>query len=200
MRAKIKNKKEKKKSFRNFFSEAVGYLGESRNYIYAVMLIFAASILLGAAYYEELGFIEDLLKEILGKIEGLSTFKLILFIFGNNLQSALYGLIFGMFFGIFPVLNALSNGVVLGYVFRKIFAESGVGEFWRILPHGIFELPAIFLSLGLGLKLGMFLFSKNKIEELRKRLLYSLILFFCIIVPLLVVAAIIEGVLIFLYK
>ncbi len=199
-RIKKKSRRIEKKNFKDFFRDAILYLKESRNYVYAVVFVFIASLILGFAYYGQLGFIDDLLKEILDKVSGLNAFQLISFIFTNNLKSALYGMLFGLFFGIFPLMNALTNGVILGYVFRKTFVESGIGEFWRILPHGVFELPAVFISLALGLKLGMFIFSKNKMEELRRRLLNSLVLFFCIVVPLLVVAAIIEGVLIFLYK
>ena len=35
-------------------------------------------------------------------------------------------------------------------------------DLFRLLPHGIFELPAIFISLGLGLRFGMFIFQKEK--------------------------------------
>jgi len=67
---------------------------------------------------------------------------------------------------------------------------------WRLVPHGIFELPAIFISLGIGLKFGTFIFQKNKSESFRRYLWNSLQLFVLIIMPLLIAAAIIEGALI----
>jgi len=57
-------------------------------------------------------------------------------------------------------------------------------------------LPAIFLSFGLGIKLGTFILQKKKIESFKDYFLNSLRVFFFVILPLLIVAAIIEGVLI----
>jgi len=44
----------------------------------------------------------------------------------------------------------------------------GFLSLWRLLPHGIFELPAVFISLGMGLKIGMFIFQKKKLELVEK--------------------------------
>jgi stage II sporulation protein M len=74
--------------------------------------------------------------------------------------------------------------------------SSGLTSLLNLLPHGIFELPAIFISLGLGLKLGTTWFKKNIAETFRKYFWESLRVFVWIILPLLSVAAIIEGLLI----
>ncbi|MEI6731787.1 MAG: stage II sporulation protein M, partial [archaeon] len=73
-------------------------------------------------------------------------------------------------------------------------------SFWKIVPHGIFELPAIFVSLGLGIKLGAFVFGPERKKEFVRRALASLKVFVYVVLPLLIIAAIIEGMLIFLYK
>jgi len=100
---------------------------------------------------------------------------------------------FGIMLSIFPVLSALVNGYVLGFVASKVSAGSGFFVLWRLLPHGIFELPALFISLGLGLKLGTFVFQKKKLKTLREYLFETIRVFFFIIIPLLIIAAIIEG-------
>jgi len=69
-----------------------------------------------------------------------------------------------------------------------------------IFPHGVFELPAVFISLGLGVRFGTFMFSKNALSELKHRFIGSIKVFFFVIMPLLVLAAIIEGVLITFFK
>ena len=71
---------------------------------------------------------------------------------------------------------------------------------WRIFPHGIFELPAVFISLGLGLKLGTFIFQRNKLKAFAEFFWNSLRVFLFIVLPLLIIAAIIEGSLIFLLE
>jgi len=68
---------------------------------------------------------------------------------------------------------------------------------WRILPHGIFELPAVFIALGMGLKFGGFIFQKEKIKSLREYFWNSLRVFLFVVLPLLIIAGIIEGTLIF---
>lgn len=192
----MKFKKEVGKEIR----EAFGYLGESKNYLWAIALIFIAGALVGFAFSESFSFLDSILGELISKISGMGPGELILFILQNNVKSSLYGIAFGVVLGIFPLITTLFNGILIGYVMKAVWLEAGVGEFWRILPHGVFELPAVVISLALGLKLGMFVFSKNAFGELKDRLKKSLIIFLCLVVPLLVVAAIIEGLLIFAYK
>jgi len=192
--------KQDKNSFSGQFREALKYLRESKNYILAVMLIFVGGILLGAIFSSQLGFLDDILKQLVDKVKDLDTFGTILFILRNNLTSSFYCIVFGVVLGIFPILSSFSNGVLLGYVMKLVWFDSGAGEFWKILPHGIFELPAVFISLALGVRLGMFIFSKRKGKEFLERARNSIILFVCIVIPLLIIAAIIEGLLIVAYK
>jgi len=102
----------------------------------------------------------------------------------------------GMFLGIAPVLFSLFNGYLLGFVALMAVNEQGFLSLWRIFPHGIFELPAVFISLGLGMKLGSFIFQRNKAESFKDFLWNSLRVFLLIVLPLLIIAAIIEGTLI----
>jgi stage II sporulation protein M len=192
--------KRKKGAFKKQARESLNYFRESRQFIYAVILIFLASALFGVIFSNNLGFIDKYLKEIVDKVSGLSVGGLILFILQNNIQSAFFGLLLGIVLGIFPVITSIVNGVIIGYVMKGVWLNSGFGDFWRILPHGVFELPAVFISLALGLRLGMFIFSNEKRKELVYRLKNSLVIFFMIVLPLLIVAAIIEGILIMLYK
>lgn len=193
-------RKEKNIGFKKQFFISLDYLRESRNYIWAIALIFVVGIFFGAAYSSNLGFLDDILKGLIDKIEGLDEFGIILFILQNNLKSAFFGMALGLFLGIFPILNCFSNGAVLGYVMKGVWDSHGVAEFWRILPHGVFELPAVFISLSLGLKLGMFIFAKEKGKEFMRRARNSMILFVCVVIPLLIIAAVIEGLLISFYK
>ncbi|MCX8159083.1 MAG: stage II sporulation protein M [Candidatus Pacearchaeota archaeon] len=189
-----------KKNLRNSFARAINYVVESKNYIYFVLLLFIFSIIVGFVFYEKFYFLDELLKEIIEKTRHLSGIKLIWFIFKNNLWSAFVSIIFGLFFGIVPLMGCILNGSILGYVMRRTLENYSVFEFWKLLPHGIFELPAIFISMALGLKIGMFVFSKNWGEEIKTRIYNSLLVFLIIIFPLIMVAAIIEGVLITLLK
>lgn len=139
---------------KNYLGKVFGYIGESKKYIYAITILFLISSLMGFIFSSSLGFLDELLNEIVEKVGGLSAGQLPLFIFQNNLSSAFFSMLFGIFLGITPLLNALSNGVILGYVFAKAFTIGGFWVILKLLPHGIFELPAIIIALGMGLRLG----------------------------------------------
>lgn len=188
-------KKRKKKQ--TMFKESISYLKESMIYFWIIVGLFLFSALIGFMFPENFVFFDELLKELAEKTKGLGHGELTWFIFQNNILSSFMGLVLGIFLGVFPLMGTLINGLLLGYVYAKASAVAGWGVIWMLVPHGIFELPAVFISLGLGLKLGMFIFTKNKKKELIERLVKSLKVFLLIVLPLLIIAAIIEGILIF---
>lgn len=182
---------------RKSYKSAFDYVKKSKYHIIIAFLLFVLSAIFGFVFSEHLSSLNELLKELVDKTEGLNLWELIIFIFTNNLQSSLFALFFGVILGLFSITVAVLNGIVLGYVLNYSWKLSGLSDFWRILPHGIFELPAVFISIGLGLKLGNFIFFKYQKEELKERLYNSLISVIYVIVPLLFIASIIEGLLIF---
>ena len=182
--------------FRENYKEVWQYIKDSRNFIYSVIIVFLFFALIGfflpaPALLEAriLEFIEELLRQT----EGLSQVELMRFIFLNNLESSITSLIFGILLGVFPVLSAIANGYVIGFVASRTVDTNGFLVLWRLFPHGIFELPALFISLGLGIKLGTFFFAKDKMKTLHGYLIKSIKAFFFVVLPLLIIAAIIEG-------
>src|SRR3989344_265714 len=203
MKKRKQNKKQKSEEKRNFFakkySECWNYIKESRNFIYAIIGIFFGFSLAGFFLPVPEQIVLQILKfieEILSKTDGMNQFELTKFIFLNNIQSSFTGMLFGVFLGIFPVVVAMLNGYILGFVALLSVSSEGIFVLWRLVPHGIFELPAVFISLGLGLKFGTFIFQKNKSESFRNYFWNSIKTFVFIVFPLLVIAAIIEGALI----
>lgn len=192
-----KNKLSWKKEFADSFNESLKYISLIKNYIYLVIVVFFASSIFGYFNSSQLGFIDGAIKDILSKTQGLDLLELLWFIFSNNVTSAISSLFLGLLLGVFPMLNAVFNGTILGYVYSKAVPIAGFGVIWRILPHGLFELPAIFISLGLGIHLGMSFFTKYKLKTVKERFIGSLKAFLVVVVPLLMLAAIIESFLIF---
>jgi stage II sporulation protein M len=144
-------------------------------------------------------FIVEIIREIIKKLAeqtgGLNAIELMVFIFWNNLKLSFLGLSLGIVLGIFPVMMSFFNGYVLGFVSKITMREAGIFSLWRIFPHGIFELPAVFISLGLGIKLGFFIFYSDD-RDFLKFIKKSFFAFIFVVLPLLVVAAVIEGALI----
>ncbi len=196
-----KNKRSWKREFADTFGESLSYIFEQKKFIYAVVWIFGLSSLMGFAYADILDrFFADMIKDIIAQTQDLDFIEMIWFIFSNNVTTSLLGIFLGIFFGFFPFFNALFNGTLLGYVYSKTSAIAGYGVIWRIFPHGIFELPAVFISLGLGMHLGAALFARDKKAEIVERGRRSLRAFLSVIVPLLIVAAIIESIFIFFVR
>ncbi len=206
-REKKKHSKNKSNQKRNFleknYKKSWRYLKDSRVFIYAAVFFFLFFILIGF-FVPAPGIIEtkilEFLEEMLQRTGGMSHWELVGFIFLNNAQSAFFGMVFGILFGIFSLMTAIVNGYLLGFVAERVIEADGVSTLWRLFPHGIFELPALFVSVGLGLKLGSFILREKKLESLKNYLINSLRVFIFIVIPLLILAAIIEGSLIFLFS
>lgn len=184
------------------FKLALAYLKKSRNYVWFSLVLFLLTSIFG--YFFPVFFkkeIMQIIENLVNQTAGLNGFQLIAFIINNNMMSSFYGLILGIFFGIIPLGIIIVNGYILGFVANKAVDSGGILVLWKLFPHGIFEIPAVMISIGLGLKLGMFLFvynKKNKSREFFTWVINSLRVFFLIVIPLLVIAGIIEGSLIWL--
>lgn len=117
-------------------------------------------------------------------------------LFGNNLRAMVLSTLYGFIpFLYLPALSMGVNAILLGMV------ASSVNGQWLllaagILPHGIFELPALCLSLAAGLCLCQNInryIRKNEKGLMKPLLLNILRVTGLVVIPLLVVAAIMES-------
>jgi uncharacterized membrane protein SpoIIM required for sporulation len=178
------------------------YLYSLRFYILFISVLFIGSIALGY-----MGFLSDVFSEPLEWIQQLSenikdftqSYPLwIIFlaffavIFLNNSFTCFLDIILGPLIGIFPMFSAFINGGLLGWFAQ----EEGLIIFLAIVPHGIFELPAFLLSAAIGLRLGREVLKRKGERHLKKELKNGLRVFLVLVLPLLIIAAFIESVLI----
>lgn len=195
----LKKQEKNKSKISQIYKENWRLIRSTKNYIWIILGLFIFSIIFGfltPGLFEEQ--ISKIVRELVEKTQGLSGIELIRFIFINNVQASFIGMVLGVFLGIFSILLTVLNGYVIGFVINKSVEVSGASILWMLLPHGIFEIPAVILSLALGLKLGSFVFfrHKNYWNEFWKLLKQSFLVFVFFIIPLLIIAAIIEGILI----
>ncbi len=184
---------------KDIYKKSWDFIKSLQIYIWIIAILFIVTFFIGILFpslFEN--YVLKVLQEIIKKTKDLGFLDMIRFIFVNNLQSAFLGLFFGMFFGIFPVVMSVINGYFIGFVINKSIAVSGAVVLWRLLPHGIFEIPAVIISLAMGLKLGSFIFFSHRkywkeFFELLKKCALS---FIFIVIPLLILAGIIESLLI----
>lgn len=196
----MKKQKSKKRgnklSLREQYKLSWEWIKKCKSYIWVIVGIFVAFALVGffvPASSQLSEMIMNFIKELVAKTQGMSRGELIGFIFLNNLQSCFIGLIFGVAVGVFPILVAIANGYLLGFVGAMSVNVVGWSSLLSLFPHGIFELPAVFIALGMGMKFGTFWFRKEKGKSFQEFFWNSLRVFIFVILPLLIIAAIIEG-------
>jgi stage II sporulation protein M len=104
--------------------------------------------------------------------------------------------------GILPIVAVGFNGFLLGALYRH---TAGIAGYWRatltVLPHGIFEFPALLIAASYGLWLGMSVLRRLRGKEslpIRGQVKHALRRYFAVVFPLLIVAAAIETALILL--
>jgi stage II sporulation protein M len=200
---KKENKKIKHHVIFNNFNKSFLFLKKIRNFLLFSLALFIIFTVLG--YIFPVFFqkeIAEMVSNLVKQTEGLNTMGLIGFIFLNNLKSSFFAVVFGIIFGIIPFFIVVFNGYVLGFVANKAVSSEGSSVLFRLIPHGIFEIPAILISISLGFKLGMFIFGKhhNVKKEFVNEIFDLFRVFVFIVIPLLIIAAIIEGSLIYFFK
>ncbi len=148
---------------------------------------------------------EDLIRnlfEVLGEgffeMHGAS---LVFFIFFNNVIKTFLAMFLGVIFALIPVFFIFFNGYVLGLMAPLFIQSHGFYLFLvGILPHGVIEIPAVILGAATGLFLGIqayYRFFGNKEKKhfinLKREVQKSSAFFIFVVLPLLFLAALIEG-------
>lgn len=187
--------REKRMNIKKEYKKSWIFIKECKVHIIAVVILFFVSVIIGFLFpVFFVDFIKKFIEEISGRTVGMNYVQLFLFILQNNLFASVIGMISGILIGVIPLFYAWLNGYVLGFVMNKTVAAQGASVLLNLLPHGVFEMPALFLSLALGLKIGWFVFGKG---DRKKNFYYILknaaMTFILIVIPLLIIAAIIEA-------
>ncbi len=184
-------------------SQFVKYVYDIRAFIAIIVGLFVVSAAIG---YMIPGASPDAAKSLLAglqekadQLSGQSSPVMMLGIFANNVMGSLMAMIFGLAAGLFPILFIVSNGMVIGIVLELIVVKMGAGAgllvfALGILPHGIFELPAVFLSAAIGLKLGYEALRSlyRRQDSVTGELMRGLMIFLFWVLPILLVAAFVE--------
>lgn len=195
----LKKTSNERRSLKQEYIASFNYLRDSKWYIFFVVALFlfvTVTVFSGLQSESLNSVLMDQIKEIILEFEGLNTWQTSLKIFFNNSLASFFGIVFGIFFAIPTIIFIFINGYLIGYVSSLAVDSSGLTSLFALVPHGIFELPAVFISFGLGIRLGMFFLAKDPFQELKRGIEESMRVFVLIVIPLLVIAAIIEGILI----
>ncbi len=175
------------------FSKALDTLKASGNFIFFAVMIYCLGAAAGWMYTGELGFLKLQFEELVQKFEGLGPFAFVVRIFVHNLIASYLAMCFVVLWGIIPMAMAVFNGLILGWFAGWIESATWMQLAVMLVPHGMFEWPAMFIAFGVGMWRGLgFYFVPDKLSwgQRWKRANLTYLVF---VVPLLFVAAIIEG-------
>jgi stage II sporulation protein M len=170
-----------------------------RNYLISAVIIFAASIVSGiifAIFHSSSDGIILSLQQLFEPLMNMPKYELVLVIFGNNLLTSFLAIVFGIFFGISPILVLVANGFILGNLSYHVYLDKGIYYVLAgLLPHGIFELSAVITSCALGIRLGAIFLNRlleKPVPDLKQSFTKSLKIFLCLVIPMLLLASVIE--------
>ena len=183
-----------------YFQNIKAYFYSLRPYIFFCSIIFIASIFLGYftaySYPNETQKIIDEIKEMWAPVHDATSLDLFIFIVFNNISKIAMMIAFGIIFGIFPIFFLFANGFIVG-VFACVVAETISWQMFLVgvLPHGVIEIPALILGGAMGVKLGKVFSDRvfKKKEGVKKEFFLALEFFLKILIPLFILAAIIEA-------
>jgi len=170
-------------------------------YILILSLIFVAAFLAGIlAPSSTRQQMTEAFQVVVDNYRGLTGGKLFFTILLHNVVATIFLLISGVIVGIIPTFAIGTNGFVLGVVYRQTAEAMGYSKAaLKVLPHGVFELPALLIAASYGLWLGVMAIRRMRVKEstlLRFHIEHAFRRYFTVVCPLLVVAAGIETTLI----
>lgn len=189
--------------FERFFPTLAG--GKLRNelkttalaFLILTVIGFAAAYLFPESAVKLISFFTDKVESLgLDQLSGAEVFTTI---FLNNLFASFSAMIDGVIPFVYLSAAALGTNALLIGAFGAIYQKTGLGllvYLIGILPHGIFELPAIIASCALGLSLCKIGTARLLHREAHCRFLIHFRdcsrFFFLFVLPLLFLAALIE--------
>ena len=149
-----------KEEFMSIFSKnyVKDYFIRNRNLILLGIIIFVFSIIVGYVFN---GVFKDIMLEAMKNmnIPLDDPVKGTVALFLNNIRVNLMMILLGFTFSVISVMVLFVNGVLIGFVTSIV---PGHIIFLYTFPHGIFEIPALFLAI-----LGSFLVTKFEIKLLK---------------------------------
>jgi stage II sporulation protein M len=175
----------------DLIQKAIPPMKESRYHMYTAVAFFLAGALIGFKQPEHFGKSFNYLAELAGYLKDRNAIVVMMVLFLKKAGASFIVIWTGTLLGIVSLYAAIQNGIVMGVVLSH--QKSVLLSLLNTLPHGIFELPAFLMACGIGLWRGMWLFRKDKHETYKERALKGYLVFFRVILPLLIIAAIIEG-------
>ncbi len=171
------------------FKQAIELIKSEKKLITVVASIFVLMFIVGLMFPYFIQSIQDqIVKQIVERFSDKNIFQVFFMILSQNSFATLLTLLLGITL-IVPLFSLCFNAYFVGAITMQKTQEIGMEAFIRLIPHGIFEIPAFLLAISFGLRLMLGLFKGKKLGQLYKD---ALKVYVFVILPLLIVAALIE--------
>jgi stage II sporulation protein M len=168
-------------------------LCQARYGILVAMVVYAGSCLGGWLYADALDVFQQAASSLAGKFADKAGADFIFALFLHNLVATYTAMCLLTLWGLVPLVTAMANGLILGWIAATVNVPSLNDVAAALVPHGIFEWPAMIIAWGLGLWRGAGYRFNADPGTYFQRWKRSNHLFFLIVFPLLLLAAIVEG-------
>jgi stage II sporulation protein M len=172
-------------------------LSRNRGLIAFCIAAFLLGVPAGYVLYDRTeGMMLPILKQLKEMISHETNLETALNIFINNYKVSVYLVVAGTL--ILPTLFIMfTNGFLMGFIIKYLQTKDlGLFFFLKgVIPHGIFELPALFIAGGIGLRIGLSFFSldKRKIaKDVSQSIREAAAIHILVVTPLLFLAAFVE--------
>lgn len=148
-----KNKKEVKKNskIKELYQQSFDFIKEAKWFIVLSFGFFCLFFILGFSFDFFHDKLLEIAKNLMLEFDGLNMFQTICKIFFNNTKTVFVGMLMCLAFGYMGIYSSLYNGYIGGFIGRQAVNVEGLAVLWKLFPHGIFELTAIFIGLGIGI-------------------------------------------------
>lgn len=136
------------------------YLSRNKSLIILSVAIFFLSIISGivfSRYFEEMAL--AIIKKMLEDIDVSTISDTAWSLFSNNILANINIMLGGLLFSLLSVFAVILNGILIGYVYTL---TNPFVYIVSLVPHGIFEVPALILSLT-----GAFILTKMELNIIR---------------------------------
>jgi stage II sporulation protein M len=172
-----------------------------RPYMLVLTIIFAASFLAGTVAPTSIGKqMAEVFQAVVVNYRELAGGTLFFNILVQNVMATIFVIISGVIVGIVPTFAISSNGFGLGVLYRQAAEVSGYSKAaLKVLPYGVFEIPALLIAASYGLWLGVTVVRRMRGKEsplVRSNMEHAFRRYFAVVFPLLIIAAAIETALI----
>ena len=178
---------------KKLWADSRNIIFEARYCILIATFLYCGACLVSWSYPEHFSFFNEDLKKFADQFLGKSAISFTSRLFIQNLIASYFSMCVLVLFGCFSATAAVLNGFILGFVVASAQGVSVSKMLSLLVPHGMFEWPAMMIAWGIGIWRGFgYRFSKTH-TTYKERWLEANKVFITVVFPLLFIAAIIEG-------